>query len=44
MFLSRGDRDLGLAFQTHPGRVIGEVGCRAKVRSAAPVSDALSLD
>ena len=25
MFLSRGDRDLGVAFQTHPGRQVRKI-------------------
>ena len=33
MFLSRGDRDLGVAFQTHPGLD------KYKTNNAPPISD-----
>ena len=43
MFLSRGDRDLGVAFQTHPGRqafisssLYGKFGTDIKVRNKIP--------
>ena len=38
MFLSRGDRDLGVAFQTHPGRQAFISSGSKEARSALPIS------
>ena len=38
MFLSRGDRDLGVAFQTHPGRQGGNAKDCSNYRTIALIS------
>src|SRR5574337_1441273 len=43
MFLSRGDRDLGVAFQTHPGRQAFISSGSKEARSALESPDSLHL-
>ena len=43
MFLSRGDRDLGVAFQTHPGRQAGSPLSLASAAAAAAAAAVASV-